>query len=56
MRAFTVSGNPGLQNPLRDVPDAGTQLVPTAKIERWHPHMVEHAPTAGDGMSKCQFT
>lgn len=56
VRAFTVSGNPGLQNPLRDVPDAGTQLASTANIERWHPHMVQHAPTAGDGKTKCQFT
>jgi hypothetical protein len=56
VQAFTVSGNPGLQNPLRAVPDAGTRLVPTGKIERWHPHMAEHAPTAGDGKGQCQFT
>jgi hypothetical protein len=55
VQAFTLSGNPGMQNPPR-VPDVGTRLVPTGEVERWHPHMAEHAPAVGAGKTRCQFT
>ena len=56
VQAFTLSGNPAIQNPVRTGPDAGTRLVPTGEVERWHPHMAEHAPTLGLGQTRCQFT
>jgi hypothetical protein len=56
VQAFTLSGNPGIQNPATQVPDVKTRLVPTSDVERWHPHMAEHAPAVGPGKTRCQFT
>ena len=56
VRGFTLSGNPGLQNPLRAIPDAGTALTPTGSLDAWHPHMRTAAPVVADGCTRCQFT
>lgn len=56
VQAFTLSGNPGLQNSVRAVPEVNPRLSHTTEVERWHPHMTEHAPTVGVGNTRCQFT